>query len=173
MKLMFNQEWLNLRIKDDAGEACEVGAPIHRAADFTAAIHAAREETDKADKPAHRKGVLGLLVLQVRRRDKLTVAELAQRLRVDPAELEALETNPDYGPQPRTLHQLSGYTEIPATNLMRLTPDAHNVNGDLESAAMKFAASSDDVSDLSRTERRGLNDFVKFLVKYKDGPDVR
>ena len=168
MKLMFNQEWLNQRIEDDAGEACEVGAPIHRAVDFTAALQSAKEEANTARKDiAQRKGVLSLLVHQVRRRDKLTVVELAHRLRVDPNELEAIERDPKYGPQPRTLHKLAGYTKIPATNLMRITPDAHNVDDELDTAAMKFAASSDDVSDLSRNERRGLNDFVKFLVRYK------
>ncbi len=176
MKLMFNQEWLNQRIEHDVGEPCEVGAPIHRAVDLIAALQSAKEHTKAVkEDTAQREGLLRLFVHQVRRRDKLTVVELAHRLNVDPNELEAIERDPKYGPQPRTLHKLAGYTKIPATNLMRITPDAHNVDDELGTAAMKFAASSDDVSGLSRNERRGLNDFVKFLVRYKgdDKANVR
>lgn len=167
MKLLFNQEWLDQRINEDANETCEVGSPIHRAADFVSAIQEARDETVQNEEGSGQEGVLSLFVHQVRRRDKLSVEELADRLRVSPDEISAIEQNPKYDPQPRTLHKLAGYTKVPAANLVRITPDAHNTDAAIESASMQFAASSDDVASLSRTERRRLNDFVKFLVQYK------
>lgn len=167
MKLMFNEEWLHNRVADDPGEACEIGTPIRRAADFVNTIKNARSHTEEQVEEPRSESVLGLFVFQLRRRDKLTVQQLADRLRVSPDEIETIEKNPRYGPRPRTLHQLAKYSEIPTSNLVRLMPDAENADEQVEQAAYRFAASSDGLSDLSRAERRGFNDFVKFLAKYK------
>jgi len=167
MKLMFNEEWLHNRVADDPGDACEIGTPIRRAADFINTIKNARSDTEPQAEEPQNNSVLGLFVFQLRRRDKLTINQLADRLRVSPDEIETIETNPGYGPRPRTLHQLANYSEVPASNLVRLVPDAANVDEKVEQAAYRFAASSDGLSDLSRAERRGFNDFVKFLAKYK------
>jgi transcriptional regulator with XRE-family HTH domain len=164
---MFNEEWLHNRVADDPGDTCEIGTPIRRAADFVNTIKNARSDADQSTEEPQSESVLGLFVFQLRRRDKLTVAQLAERLRVSPEEIETIEKNPRYGPRPRTLHQLATYSDVPANNLVRLVPDAANVDEQVEQAAYRFAASSDGLSDLSRKERRGFNDFVKFLAKYK------
>lgn len=175
MKLMFNEEWLHNRVTDTPDEPCEIGTPIRRAADFVNKIKNTRLETKPTTEEPHNENVLGLFVFQLRRRDKLTVQQLAERLRVSPNEIDTIEKNPQYGPRPRTLHQLANYSEIPASNLVRLVPDVANVDTQIEQAAYRFAASSDGLSGLSRAERRGFNDFVKFLAKYKgnDKTDAR
>ena len=57
--------------------------------------------------------------------------------------------------------------KVPAVSLMKLTLDAANADEEFHDVALKFAASSDDLSALTRAERRRLNDFVKFLAKHK------
>lgn len=49
-----------------------------------------------------------------------------------------------------------------------LTAEAIARNNNIAQAALKFAASSKDLSQLSNAERRGLNDFVKFLASYEE-----
>ena len=100
-------------------------------------------------------------------RDRMTVAQLADTVRVDEEEINSIEKDPHFTPEPRTLHQLSNYMKVPAVSLMKLTPDAANSDDEFHDVALKFAASSEDLSALTRTERRRLNDFVKFLAQHK------
>lgn len=167
MKIFIDQEWLNQRLVNDDGDACEAGKPICRAVDFVDAITDANTTSIEAQKEEQKPSVLSLLVHRIRRRDRLTLAQFADRIRVSVDELSHIENNPLFGPQPRTLHQLADYSKIPPASLLRLVPDAIAQDHEIENAALKFAASSDDLADLSRIERRELNDFVKFLASYK------
>lgn len=107
-----------------------------------------------------------------RRRDRLTIAQFAERIRVSADEIAAIEKDPRYSPRPRTIHNLAEYVKVPAKALLNLLPDAPVVDQSLDEAVYKFAASSDDLSGLSRAERRGLNNFVKFLTAYKGGTEA-
>lgn len=111
--------------------------------------------------------VLHVLVHQLRRRDSLTISQLADRIRVEVDELEMIERDPDYMPRPRTMHMLAEYMKVSAQAVQKLTVESIASNENVAEAAHKFAASSKDLSALTREERRGLNDFVKFLANYK------
>lgn len=156
MNLHFDKTWLRDRIISEPDMDCEIGIPAEQ--DQGAAVN--KQHSLEIN-------VLGTVVVQIRRRDRLTVAQLADRVRVDEDEITSIEQDRHFLPEPRTFHQLSTYMKVPALSLMKLTPDAANADDEFHDAAFKFAASSEDLSALSRAERRRLNDFVKFLTKHK------
>lgn len=174
MKLCINNDWLRQKISNDPIGEVEAGRAIRRSADVVKAIEAAAEPPAEpvaaaASSPRPVEAALGLLVHMTRRRDRLTVAQFAERVRVSADEVSAIENDPNYSPRPRTIHNLAEYVKVPASSLLSLLPDAPVVDRTLDAAVLKFAASSDDLSGLSTVERRGLNDFVKFLTVYKGG----
>jgi transcriptional regulator with XRE-family HTH domain len=156
MNLQFDKTWLRNLIISEPDVDCEIG------------VSAVQDQEVAVDEPHSLEvNVLGAVVVQIRRRDRLTVAQLADRVRVDEDEIASIEQDRHFSPEPRTLHQLSTYMKVPAVSLMKLTPDAANADEEFHDVALKFAASSEDLSALSKVERRRLNDFVKFLAKHK------
>lgn len=168
MKLHFTNDWLRSQIEKDADIECDAGIPLRDAAPLERFVQAESEkaQTPEAAAPEQKMAVLHVLVHQVRRRDNLSIVQFAERIRVEANELEMIEENPDYVPNPRTLHQIATYMKVPARAVLSLTSDAIAQNENVAEAAIKFAASSDDLSRLTRAERNGLNDFVKFLSNY-------
>lgn len=176
MKLCVDNDWLRRQIENDPIADTDAGRVIRRSADVMKSAEAAAQPQDGAiaavRPPKREDAPLALLVHMTRRRDRLTVAQFAERVRVSSEEITAIEKDPGYSPRPRTIHNLAEYVKVPAKALLTLLPDAPIVDRSLDDAVYKFAASSDDLSGLSRLERRGLNDFVKFLSAYKGGSEA-
>ncbi|WP_026614415.1 helix-turn-helix domain-containing protein [Ensifer aridi] len=166
MKLHFTNEWLRAKIRQDGVVEAEAGIPLLDAAPLKRFLgdRSSNERTEAA-KPL----VLRVLIHQVRRRDGLSVVQFADKIRVETAEIELIESDVNYVPKPRTIHQLAQYLEVSAQAIQSLTADAIARNENLDEAAVKFAASSDDLSSLSKSERRSLNNFVKALSNYNKG----
>jgi transcriptional regulator with XRE-family HTH domain len=110
--------------------------------------------------------VLGHLLRQLRRRDKLELARLSAEVRVPEPELRALEEGDATALRPRTLHQLATFYRISAQALVALSPFAARRDPRLDEAAVQFATNSDDISKLTSEERKSLNEFVKYLSEY-------
>lgn len=161
MKLRFSNEWLKEQILRDGDVEVEAGFPLLDSAPLNRFVLSPPLPADPAGI-----SVLHVLVHKVRRRDGLSLAQFADRIRVELSEIEKIETIPGFMPMPRTLHQLAQYLGVPARAVQSLTADAVVRNDNLEDAVTKFAASSDDLSSLSRAERRSLNEFVNALANY-------
>lgn len=110
---------------------------------------------------------LGALVQMLRRRDHLSVDELAQRARVDVAELRRIELDPSYDPNPRTIFQLARHFKLPERILLVLS-GAVQVDGEVREEAVRFAASSEGISGLDKERSKLLSHFVKFLREHTD-----
>lgn len=163
MKLHFTSEWLRSHIENDPDIECEAGFPLLGAEPlktFAGAVPTASDEEVNENRPV----VLYQLVRQLRRRDGLTRAQLADKIRVEAQEVETIEDQPEYVPKPRTVHQLADYLGVPAKAVEQLTTAAQAQNDNLAEAAHRFAASSDDLSKLSRAEKKRFDDFVKVLA---------
>jgi transcriptional regulator with XRE-family HTH domain len=103
-------------------------------------------------------------VVQMLRRSRgLTIDELAEKTKIDRAELVALERSPAYRPSPLTLHRLSEFFNVPDRKLAVLAGAIREVPEDLRHRAARFAAQSDSFSKLTKEERRVLDEFVEFL----------
>ncbi|MET1416828.1 helix-turn-helix transcriptional regulator [Roseibium sp. HPY-6] len=169
MKLHFTHDWLRSHIENDPDVDCDAGLPLR---DTTPLHRFVSDQTEsgsstpqQADATTGQKSlVLHMLVYQLRRKEGLSIAKLAEQLRVDEAELKQVETNPSYIPKPRTIHQLAIHLKVPAKAIELLTAASSAQNDNLTAAAHRFAARSEDLSKLSTSERREFNDFVKVLA---------
>lgn len=110
----------------------------------------------------------GALVQLLRRDRKLTVDQLASAVQVEAPELISIEHDPKYVPKPRTVFQISKYFGLPDRPLMKLANVTTTHNDRLRDAAVRFAASSSKVMELSREERAALAEFVQFLASQQD-----
>jgi transcriptional regulator with XRE-family HTH domain len=170
MKMRFTNEWLRRRIERDADLESDAGLPITNLDVLKAFVPetsppaAARATASPAGRQSA--AVLGHLLRQLRRRDKLELSRLSAEVRVPEPELRALEEGNASTLRPRTLHQLATFYRISAQALLALSPFAARRDSQLDDAAVRFATNSDDISKLTPEERKSLNEFVKYLSDY-------
>jgi len=157
MKLLISKDWLRRKIVADRDIDIEAGRPLS----------AEGPEPDVAvigeQKAVQLRVALGVLVRQLRLRDRLSIAELAQRADVSEDELRRVEHDPHYTARPRLIVQLSHYFHVSLANLSQIAGATHAVNRSLYNEAVRYAARSDDVSALTEEERRDLDAFVAML----------
>ena len=110
---------------------------------------------------------LGTLIQMLRRNKRLSIEELATQARVDASELQGLERDPTFDPNPRTIFQLERYFNLRERSLVILS-GAVSVDDDVREEAVRFAASSENIHGLTKEERTLLNRFVKFLSTHTD-----
>jgi transcriptional regulator with XRE-family HTH domain len=122
------------------------------------------EKTD--DLPDLHRG-LGVLIQMLRRRERLSPEQLASKARIDVAELRRIELDPNCDPNPRTIFQLEQYFNLPSRVLVILS-GAVRVGERVREEVVRFAASAQHMSELSREEQNLLNRFVKFLQEHTD-----
>jgi transcriptional regulator with XRE-family HTH domain len=114
--------------------------------------------------------VLATLLRQLRRRDGMDVEKLSNKLRVSKDELYAIEADKGFVPKPRTIYKIAGYYDISASALLKLSAAAAERDPDLDEVGVRFAARSENLSKLSRSERKQLNEFITVLSNYKERP---
>lgn len=132
-----------------------------------AVVRRALAEVRDADAVEELHRGLGALVQMLRRRERISIDELARAARVDVSELRRIELDPAFEPNPRTIFQLERYFNLPERSLAVLSGAVH-VDDDVREEAVRFAASSEHVSELTKEERKLLNQFVKFLREHSD-----
>lgn len=175
MKLCVSKDWMRQNIEGDQDYNVEAGRVIRNSSDVIMAIKAINKDTEAAidyrgPRPlqiAPAEQALSLLVKMTRRKDRLTIQQFADKIRVAPTEVEEIENNPKYAPRPRTIHNLAEYVRVPPRTILSLMPTAPKQDKELNDAAYRFAASSGDLTELSKQERNSLRDFVNFLSKHK------
>lgn len=168
LEMLVSRDWLRGRILADPDVESDAGIPF---ADFEqlgmfVAPDLVRGLQD--EKIVELKMAFGILLHQLRRRDRLTIAELSQRADVDEEELRRIEHDATYKPRPRTVHQLANVFGMPTAKFMKLSGATVTVDARFRAEALKYAAHSDDLSQLTDPERHLLNDFVTYLGK-QDG----
>ena len=112
------------------------------------------------DVAASRRAFL-LFLRMLRRREGLSVDELAKRSGIDRTELSAIEWNNGYRPTPLTLHKLGEFYCIPQRRLAALAGAVRDDS--VSEQASRFAAQSESFAKLTREERRVVDEFMKFL----------
>lgn len=163
MEMLISQEWLQRGVDADPWVDTDAGAPIAVLASIGMFIAPELAAGDVAE-PERASHSFGVLIRQLRRRDGLSVEKLAQKARIDADELRLVEHDPHYRAKPRMVHQLSDVFRIPERSMMTLAGAMVVNDNRIGQAAERFAAMSDDMSKLTREERKLLNDFVKFLA---------
>lgn len=111
---------------------------------------------------SHGIDALARLVQFIRRQQALTPEQFASRFSLDLRELVDLESA-RVVPEPRLLYQLSTALNVSYNKLLVLA--GHRVRRDetLERETLRFAASSEPMDKLSKSEAQALHDFIRAL----------
>jgi len=161
MKLNLSQEWLRQRAEFDDKADVSAGTldisrlPASRPSNVVAMQPSAEPESPN---PA-----FGRLINLWRREKGMRLETLAEKARVDIAELIEIERNLNYVPEPRTVYQLAKILGLPSEPLLELSGNLVARDSSLGQEAVRFAARSESVEKLSKEEHRALEEFVKFL----------
>lgn len=105
----------------------------------------------------------GRLINLWRRKKGLRIEALAEKARIDVAELIEIERNLNYVPEVRTVYQLAKTLDLPSERMLELSGNLVVRDSSLGQEAVRFAARSESVERLSGDEQRALEEFVKFL----------
>lgn len=118
--------------------------------------------------PGESQRVFGRLIEFARRKNSLTVEQLAAKADIDLAVIVDIETQASPTPNVRTVYQLANALELPPARLMEVAGLA-KPRPEINSAAIKFAARSESTAKLTSEEKDALEEFVKVLVEVSDG----
>jgi transcriptional regulator with XRE-family HTH domain len=119
--------------------------------------------TAKAPEVSTLRQAFHLCMQMLRRKQRLTIDQLAAKTDVDRDELAAIERNPGYRPSPLTLHKLSQFYGIPHKRLLALAGAIKEVPQEFSEHASRFAAQSDSFANLTSEEKTALDEFMIVL----------
>lgn len=105
----------------------------------------------------------GRFVRLMRRNKGLTVERLAEETDIDVSELVEIEDDLRHKPELRAVYQLANYFRVPRANLMQIAGLTAAKNDNLVQEAVRFAARSESVAELTAAERAALDAFVSVL----------
>jgi len=160
MKIEISKAWcLNMaRLEGNA----EIGAGL-LAVDPTS--HKAPIANPAASNVSHI--AFGRLIRLMRRKEGLTIENLADKVDIDVDEIVSIEDNIHHNADPRTVYQLANHFKLPKAELLQLAGLAAPKNDALFNEAVRFAARSDPTARLSPEEQAALEAFVAVLSKNK------
>lgn len=161
MKMNLSKEWLRQRAAlDDKADVSAGTLDLKRLPAARPANVVAIEASAEADTPSP---AFGRLINLWRRKKGLRIDALAEKARIDVAELIEIERNLNYVPEPRTVYQLAKTLDLPSERMLELSGNVIVRDSGLGQEAVRFAARSESVEKLSKDEQRALEEFVKFL----------
>lgn len=158
MKINFSKEWCMRMAEFEGDSAVGVGLyGVDPVFDHEVMAEVALPEESNV--------IFGKFVRLMRRRQGLTVEKLAESADVEVADLIEIEDDTRHKAEPRTVYQLAQYFRVPETNLMQIAGLTAPKNAYLLDEAIRFAARSDPVAQLTPEERAALEAFVAILSK--------
>lgn len=168
MKMLIDDEWLRRTISADPDAECEAGRPAALLEDLGMFLSADLREGRDDPAVAQLHYAFGMFVRMLRKKEGLTVADLARQVRVDEEELRAIERDLHHKPRPRTVHQIAQRFKIYPHRMLKLSGATVNTNLKVREEALRFAAKSDDINSLTPDEQKMLAEFVAYVNESKD-----
>lgn len=126
-----------------------------------------------ADPAGETRIAFGRFVSLMRRRRGLSVERLAEEAALDAGELVSIEEDLDHTPEPRTVYQLARTFQVPQKSLMQLAGLAVANDAGFRREAVRFAARSESVQELTGEESAALEAFVAVLSRTQEPKKVR
>ncbi len=157
MKFDISKSWCATMSKREAG--AEVGAgllgidPIFDASDANVSV------LDDA------RVALGRFVQLKRRKDNLSLEELAEKADVELAELMNIEHDAGFEPEPRTLYQLAMVFGVSQHRLMGLSGLTVPKDVTFVEEAVRYAARSESIEKLNPEEQAALDGLISVLTE--------
>jgi transcriptional regulator with XRE-family HTH domain len=160
MKIIIPMDW-SLRMAQLEADA-EIGAGLAARDPIFDGDHALpvrlADETNVA---------FGRFVCLMRRRRGLTLEKLAEDTDVEIAELVEIESDTRHRPEPRTVYQLANFFAVPGKSLLQIAGLTAPRDKRMVEEAVRFAARSEPVAELTTEERVALEAFVAVLSEQK------
>jgi len=160
MKIEFSKEWC-MRMARMEGDATIAAGTYALDPVFT------QEQRYKELVIEDSNVVFGRFIKLMRRRRGITTEKLAEDADVDLAELVEIEDDARFKPEQRTVYQLANYFDVPMRNLMQIAGLTVPKNSRLFDEAIRFAARSEPVAQLTPEEQAALEAFVVILSEEK------
>jgi transcriptional regulator with XRE-family HTH domain len=110
----------------------------------------------------------GRAVHLLRRQHRLSMEKLAQDARVDLVELVAIENDPHFRAEPRTVSQLAHVFKVSPKAFQQLAGNAVIRDMRVREEAARFAARAGSIEQLTREENHALEQFIKALSALTD-----
>jgi DNA-binding XRE family transcriptional regulator len=156
MELKINKKWLQKHLNADENQDFSAGDLALRT--HEGGLHSsAHESTGRA---------FGMLVHLWRVDQGMTVEKLAQTARVDIDEIESIETEPEYTPEPQTVCSLAAMMSVPELKLLTLTGHVVQNDPDLVEHSQSFAANAKQWEHISKEQRVLLKQYIKYLSEH-------
>ncbi len=162
MKWKITKEWLEKRAR--LGEETDVSTGSIDLKDLIKETSALRQT------PSERRffaTAFGTLLFFLRHQRRLSLLQLAQKIDVDETDLEKIESDPDYTPEPRTVLQLANAFAIPTRKMLELAGLIITEDPAIRDSAVRFAASGKSLEKLTVEQQDALKEFVKYLANQK------
>ena len=161
MKLGITREWFERKVALEGDLDIAAGTFALGHSNDEAAPAGPPQEDDSQTRIA-----FGSFVEAMRRRNGLTMEKLAEKARVDVAEIRNIERDAHHRAEPRTVYQLASTFGLPNKALLQLSGNAVARDVNMHEHAMRFAArSGESVQNLSKDEKRALEEFIAYLAK--------
>jgi HTH-type transcriptional regulator, competence development regulator len=161
MKMNLSKEWLRQRAElDDKAEISAGTLEINRLRPPRQGTVISMQSNAEGESP---NPAFGRLINLWRRKKGFRIEVLADKARIDLAELIEIERNLNFVPEPRTVYQLAKTLDLPSERMLELSGNLVVRDSSLGQEAVRFAARSESVEKLSKDEQMALEEFVKFL----------
>ncbi len=156
MKMNLSKQWL---MKRAAGEEnADVSAGFFNLGILERNVSQRGKPDSLSQEQESSRLAFGKLVKLWRRKKGLRMDQLAEKARIDLAELIEIENNIDFIPEVRTVYQLALVLELPNDRLLQLSGNTVTRDPSLGRKAVKFAALSESVEKLNKDEQRALEE---------------
>lgn len=168
MQMFIDKTWLQNKIASDPDINTDAGLPLEHLEniDMFLSSDLIKREIDHILPLKH---AFGMLTNQLRRKENMSIVELAENAHILVEELSSIETDPNFKPNPRTVYQLASFFNVSAKTLMKLSGATLTYNKEFEEKALRFAAKSSQASKLTEEEIQILNEYVKYLNEESNG----
>ncbi|HKV81440.1 MAG TPA: helix-turn-helix transcriptional regulator [Candidatus Sulfotelmatobacter sp.] len=94
---------------------------------------------------------------------RLNKEQFAGKTQIPLKELVCIEDNDQYTPSLRTVHMLAQFLKVSHVKLLTLAGLAQAKDAVFNDAAVRFAAKSEPIRQLTREEQEAFDEFAKFL----------
>lgn len=160
MKLERAQEWWLAQVDREGDQVVSAGLASRdpgqddRSQVVAPVVQPAAEETRIA---------FGRFVTLMRRQRALSIEKLAETAELDVGELVSIEDDLHYTPEPRTVFRLARTFDVSQQRLMQLSGLASADDAHFRQEAVRFAARSESMQQLTDQEKSALEAFIAVL----------
>jgi len=110
----------------------------------------------------------GRAIQLLRRQHRLSVEKLAEEAQVDISEVVAIENDPHYRAEPRAVSKLAYVFKVNAKGFQQLAGNAIARDTRVRDEAMRFAARSGSIEQLTKEESQALEQLITVLGEATD-----